>query len=72
MTCSGKTQCKIYREKKYCRKLDVKQKEYDICDCRHAALACEVGRCVMEDVCKKEWPSLDDLLKRFERQGGKP
>ena len=46
--CSGKTECKIYRDKKFCSKVDEKRSEYGVCQCRHAALQCEVDTCVME------------------------
>lgn len=68
--CSGKTLCDIYRDKKYCRKVEEKQNDRGICNCRHAALTCEVGRCVMEEFCgAKNAPSLADLIR--ERIGGK-
>ena len=49
--CSGKTLCDIYRDKKYCRKVEEKQDARGICNCRHAALGCEVGKCTLEDIC---------------------
>lgn len=68
--CSGKTMCDIYRNKRYCRKLDEKQNDRGVCDCRHAALTCKVDRCVMESICgMKDIPSIEDLIN--ERSGRK-
>ena len=49
--CAGAILCDIYRDKKYCRKVDEKQDARGRCDCRHARLTCEVGPCGMESVC---------------------
>lgn len=50
--CAGAIMCDIYRNKKYCRKVDEKQDNRGRCDCRHARLICEVERCGMESVCE--------------------
>lgn len=63
--CAGKTECEIYRDKKYCRKAVDKLNGYDgICyDCRHAVQPCKVGHCFFEEFCKiKDQPSLEDLI----------
>lgn len=68
--CAGKTYCEIYRDKKYCRKVDEKNGSDNVCNCRHAAKPCDVEKCFYEEFCKmKDLPSLDDLIA--ERMGGK-
>lgn len=54
--CAGAAECEIYRDKKFCRKAEEKQNDRGQCDCRHARRACEVGPCIMENICqmKKE------------------
>lgn len=45
--CAGKTECEIYRNKKYCSKFEEKSDVYGVCACRHALHQCEVGSCVL-------------------------
>lgn len=55
--CAGKTECEIYRDKKYCRKAEDRMNGYDgICLCNHAILPCQVkyDRCFFSDICKTE------------------
>lgn len=62
-TCAGKTECEIYRDKKYCRKAIDKLNGYDgICyACRHATYLCKVGFCPFESFCgMKDQPSIEE------------
>lgn len=66
--CSGKTECEIYRDKKYCRKLDEKNGLNNVCNCRHAVRRCKVGNCIFDEFCKvKDEPSLEDLIAEKRR-----
>lgn len=54
--CAGKTYCKIYRDKKYCKK-KAEENLYGECNCRHAVRKCETEcGCSMHSICpiKKE------------------
>lgn len=66
MMCSGKVYCKIYRDKKYCRKEH--EENWNECDCRHAAKRCEVDYCAFSDRCTMFDQMEDDAWKR-ERHG---
>ena len=44
--CSGKTECEIYRDKKFCSKAPEKSDDYGVCACRHALYPCELSSCV--------------------------
>lgn len=54
--CAGKTECEIYRQKKYCRKAGAAPENYECSACRHAKRQCEVGHCVfsVNGMCKLE------------------
>lgn len=69
-TCAGKTCCEIYRDKKYCRKVNEKNGSDNVCNCRHAVRPCDVESCNFEAFCgMKEPMSLSDLIS--EAIGGK-
>lgn len=46
--CAGKTACEIYRDKKFCRKGDGRK---GVCDCSHVCYPCQVGTCIVKDIC---------------------
>lgn len=48
--CGGRVCCKIYRDKKFCRKSEHAENHVP-CDCRHARFRCEVEPCGIEDHC---------------------
>lgn len=51
MSFCAKTECEIYRSKRYCR--TAAEKEHNgVCDCRHAVYRCEAGDlCIRANVC---------------------
>lgn len=51
--CSGKVYCKIYRDKKYCKKSDAKG-DYKECNCRHARALCQVSICGFSEDCPQK------------------
>lgn len=46
--CAGKTQCEIYRQKKYCRQERAQGEYLECVGCRHAKRQCEIGYCVFD------------------------
>ncbi len=72
MTCVGKTECEIYRDKKYCRAVDEKKDLNGACNCNHAVRTCDVGHCSLEGFCgMKDTTSLADLIPERKRTYGK-
>ena len=51
--CAGKTDCEIYRDKRFCRRSEVRQDEYRVCRCSHARMPCQIGSCSLTDICEQ-------------------
>ena len=68
--CAGKNLCKIYRDKKYCQKVNERKGYDDVCNCRHAVRKCDVGPCAFERFCgNAAAPTPEELFT--EMYGGK-
>ena len=62
MMCAGAIYCKIYRDKRYCKKEHTSHNQQP-CACRHAALRCDVEYCGFADMCltyKQKHGGVDD------------
>ena len=62
MMCHGVVKCEIYRDKRFCGK---SAPEWEICDCRHARLPCEVGECGFEEKCPDGQRESVELMRKL-------
>lgn len=63
MICNGSIYCKIYRDKRYCQK-EHPSHNWQPCNCRHAAMKCDVEYCELSDRCLIHKKKVEDAWQR--------